>query len=100
MTQEEKGRLFLELKAERDAARDTLRLAEKKAKKLSDDITVVQAALDGQADWVRVGESIRFSSKTLGIMDCPYPSEADILDVLETIRSSKKAIQEYEEFVR
>ena len=100
MTQDEKGRLFLQMKAERDAARDALRLAYRKREAIVSNLAAVHAALHGTGTWVRSGETVLYSSKSLGLVDCPYPTEADILDVLETIRDSEKAIRDYEELVR
>ena len=100
MTQDEKGRLFLQLKAERDAARDTLCLAKKKREKLAEILAVTQAALNGKAEWLRLNDGLRISDNARHIMDCPYPSEAEVLDVLEDFQNAEKAIRDYEEFVR
>ena len=100
MTQDEKGRLFLQMKAERDAARGTLCLAKKKREKLVAVLAATQAALNGEAEWLRLNDGLRVSDNDRRIMDCPYPSEADVLDVLEEIQNAEKAIHDYEEFVR
>ena len=100
MTQEEKGQLFFQMKTARDAARDTLLLSRKKAQQLERQLAGAQAALRGEGTWIRLGENLRFTNQQLNLMDCSLPTEADILDALETIRDSEKAIQEYDEFVR
>ena len=101
MTDEEKRTLLLEWKHERDVARETLGLARKKAKRLSAALVAANAALSGQGAWEHTKDGLMFGKASAHpILDSTYPAEADITDVLETIRDSEKVIQEYEDFVR
>ena len=75
-------------------------MAKKKREKLVAALATTQAALNGDAEWLQLNGGLRVSDSSRRIMDCPYPSEAEILDVLEEILNAEKAIRDYEEFVR
>ena len=100
MTQEEKGQLFFQMKTARDAARDTLLLSRKKAQQLERQLAALKRRSAEKAHGFASERT--FASRTSNSISwiVPLPAEADILDALETIRDSEKAIQEYDEFVR
>ena len=94
MTKEEAGLVFLELKAKRDEALTILTAATMKADHLASWLNIVHTALNGRADRVRISDEIRLSSNTLGFMDSPYPSETEVLDVLETTQDCEEVVSE------
>ena len=84
MTDDEKGRLFLQMKEERDRAKDDLCLARKQAELLKQRLYAARLALGHEADW-KPGD---------------YPTVDEITDTLETMERCQKAIRDYDEFVK
>ena len=100
MTDSDLGKLFIELKAARDKAKGALCLAKRRARQLSSHLQVVQQALDEEPgiEWEMTPSGLRFGTDNL--KDGRLPTEEEVLEVLDTIRESKKTIQEYDEFVK
>ena len=93
MTDDERGRLFIELKAARDKAKGDLCLARRQARQFSSFLAVIQKAQAGEdgIGWKLTESGLRFGPP--GILDSRLPTEQEILEVLDTI-------QEYDEFVK
>ncbi len=100
MTEEENGKLFMDLKAERDSAKGELCLARRKASNLCRSLKTVSDAINGGAAWKATEGGLRFGPVGGTIMDGTVPTESDIRDVLETIQRYEKTIDEYNEFVK
>ena len=84
MTDDEKGRLFLRMKQDRDNAKGDLCLARKKAEMLKQRLYAAGLALGHEADW----------------KPDDYPAVDEITGTLETMERCQKAIRDYDEFVK
>ena len=100
MTDDERGRLFIELKAARDKAKGDLCLARRQAKQLIAHLAIVQRVLEGEdgIGWRKTEHGLRFGPPNL--MDGRLLTDEEVFDVLDTIQSSEQTIQEYDEFVK
>ena len=104
MTDNDVGQTYVTLRAERDAAKNRLDCARKKAEKLQEALEAFVRALRGQAEWtVLGGDDVRVEAhpgtSTPQVLEYQYPDRGEVLGILQSIKDAKQAIQQYDNFV-
>ena len=97
------GEAFTEMKAARDLARSDLVISNRKATTLASSLEVVAKALRKEENigWKITENGLRFGpADTPALMDGTFPTEQEILHVLQTRQQCEKTIHEYEELVK